>query len=90
MLTKLEKPKHCCNFYSRNSKWNKNCVKQYLCAAERFKILLLVCVHITSSQLGRGLEITTMQFKNSLLQDRNIYIIDRRVITVSRYHKLQS
>jgi superfamily II DNA helicase RecQ len=90
MLTKSEKPEHRRDFYSRNGKWNKNCVKRYLRAAERFKILLLVCVHITSGQPGRGSEITTMRFKNGLLQDRNIYIIDGRVMTVSRYHKSQS
>ena len=42
-----------------------------------FLMLLIVCVHIISRQLGRGLEITTMQHRNRLLQDYNIFVIDR-------------
>ena len=53
-------------------------------------MLLIVCVHITSGQPGRGLEITTMRHRNRLLQDRNIFVIDRQVMTVVRYHKSQS
>jgi hypothetical protein len=57
---------------------------------DRFLTLLLVCVHVTSRQLSRGLEITLMQYRNRLLQDRNIFIVDRQVITVVCYHKSQS
>lgn len=53
-----------------------------------FLMLLIVYVHITSRQLGRGLEITTMQHCNRLLQDRNIFVIDRQVIIVVCYYKL--
>jgi hypothetical protein len=31
-----------------------------------------------------------MQHRNRLLQDRNIFVVDRQVITVVRYHKSQS
>ena len=57
---------------------------------DRFLTLLMLCVHITSRQLGRGLEITTMRHQNRLLQDCNIFVIDGQVITVVRYHKSQS
>jgi hypothetical protein len=65
-------------------------VKRYLRCVDRFLTLLIVCVHITSGQLGRGSEITTMRHRNRLLQDRNIFVVDRQVITVVRYHKSQS
>jgi hypothetical protein len=57
---------------------------------DRFLTLLMVCVHITLGQPGRGLEITTMRHCNGLLQDRNIFVVDRQVITVVCYHKSQS
>jgi hypothetical protein len=31
-----------------------------------------------------------MQYRNGLLQDRNIFIVDSAVMTVVRYHKSQS
>jgi hypothetical protein len=31
-----------------------------------------------------------MRFQNRQLQDRNIFVVDRQVITVARYHKSQS
>jgi hypothetical protein len=50
----------------------------------------MVCVHMTLGQLGRGLEITTMRHRNRLLQDRNIFVVDRQVMTVVCYYKSQS
>jgi hypothetical protein len=41
-----------------------------------------------SRQLGRGLEIIIIQHYNRLLQDYNIFIVDRQVITVIYYYKL--
>ena len=55
-----------------------------------FLILLIVCVHITFRQLSRGLEIIIMQHRNKLLQNRNLFVIDRQVITVVCYYKSQS
>ena len=54
-----------------------------------FLTLLIVCVHITSGQPGRGSEITTLQHRNRLLQDCNIFVMDRQVMTVVCYHKSQ-
>jgi hypothetical protein len=47
-------------------------------------------VHVTSGQPGRGSEITTIQHRNGLLQDRNVFVVDSRIITVVRYYKSQS
>jgi hypothetical protein len=55
-----------------------------------FLELLIGCVHVKCGQLGRGLEIMTMQHCNGLLQDRNIFIVDSAVMTVVCYHKSQS
>jgi hypothetical protein len=64
-------------------------VQQYLRQVDCFLELLIGCVHVKCGQLGRGLEITTMQHRNRLLQDQNIFIVDGAVMTVVRYHKSQ-
>ena len=55
-----------------------------------FLELLLCSVHVTLGQPRRRLEITTIWHRNSVLQDCNIFVIDRQVITVVCYYKLQS
>ncbi|KAH6852803.1 hypothetical protein B0T12DRAFT_319766, partial [Alternaria alternata] len=55
-----------------------------------FLELLLFCVHVTSRQPRRRSEITTIQHRNRLLQDRNVFVVNSRIITVVRYHKSQS
>ena len=73
-----------------DGQWNVKQVKRYLRCIDRFLTLLMVCVHMTSGQPGRGSEITTMRHRNGLLQDRNIFVMDGQVMTVVRYHKSQS
>jgi hypothetical protein len=70
--------------------WRVKKVQQYLLQVNCFLELLLGSVHFTSGQPGRGSEITTLQHCNSLLQDRNIFVVDSAVITVVQYHKSQS
>ena len=65
-------------------------MREYLREVDRFLALLLGCVHIESGQPARGSEIVTMRHRNRLLQDRNIFVVDGAVMTVMRYHKLQS
>jgi hypothetical protein len=47
-------------------------------------------VHIEQGQLDRGFKILIIGYRNRLLQDRNIFIVDGAVITVVCYYKLQS
>jgi hypothetical protein len=90
MLTRAQQTKQGRKLQSSNSRWKVKQVKQYLRCVDRFLTLLLVCVHMTSGQPGRGSEITTMRHRNGLLQDRNIFVMDGQVMTVVRYHKSQS
>jgi hypothetical protein len=55
-----------------------------------FLEILLCAVHVTSGQPGQGSKITTIQHRNRLLQDRNIFVVDRQIITIVRYYKSQS
>jgi hypothetical protein len=65
-------------------------VQQYMQQVDCFLEMLLCSVHVTSRQPSRRTEITTIQHRNRALQDRNIFVADRQIITVVRYHKSQS
>ncbi|EOA84444.1 uncharacterized protein SETTUDRAFT_72551, partial [Exserohilum turcica Et28A] len=73
-----------------DGRWRGKRVGQYLRQVDWFLELLLFCVHVTSGQPGRGSEITTIRHHNGLLQDRNVFVVDGRIMTVVRYHKSQS
>jgi hypothetical protein len=73
-----------------DGRWRGRSVRQYLRRVDRFRELLVGCVHIEQGQPGRGSEILTIRHRNELLQDRNIFIVDGAVMTVVRYHKSQS
>jgi hypothetical protein len=75
---------------SSTGTWSRWRIKRYLRQVDRFLELLLVCVHMTSGQPGRGSEVTTMRHRNGVLQDRNIFVTDGQIMTVVRYHKSQS
>ena len=90
MLTQAEQTEQGRRLQSSEGQWNVKQVKRYLRCVDRFLMLLMVCVHMTSGQPGRGSEITTMRHRNGLLQDRNLFVMDGQVMTVVRYHKSQS
>jgi hypothetical protein len=90
MLTRAEQSEQGRSLQSSDGKWDVKRVKRYLRQVDRFLTLLMVCVHMTSGQPGRGSEVTTMRHRNGLLQDRNIFVVDGQVMTVVRYHKSQS
>ena len=74
----------------RDGRWKFAPVKRYVRLVKRFLERLLLACHVTSGQPGRGTEITTIRRVNGLLQDRNVFVADGRVMTVVRYHKSQS
>ena len=73
-----------------NGVWNARQVRRYLRKVDRFLELLLFSAHTTAGQPARGTEITTVRHQNGFLQDRNIFVIDARVVIITRYHKSQS
>jgi hypothetical protein len=70
--------------------WAMPHVRRYLRKVDRFRELLLLCMHLTGGQPARGTEMTTLRFKNGYLQDRNIFVMHGQMIFVTRYHKSQS
>ncbi|KAF2179190.1 hypothetical protein K469DRAFT_597110, partial [Zopfia rhizophila CBS 207.26] len=75
---------------SSDGTWNVKKVKRYLRRVDYFLGLMLAGDHVSSGQPGRGSEVTTMRHRNGVLQDRNILVVDGRVMTVVRYYKSQS
>ena len=70
--------------------WAMPHVRRYLRKIDRFRELLLFCMHLTGGQPARGTEMTTLRFKNGYLQDRNIFVMHGQMVFVTRYHKSQS
>jgi hypothetical protein len=74
----------------KDGTWHFRRVREYLRELDKFRLLLLFCVHITSGQPARGPEVLSLRYKNGYLQDRNIFVLDGQVMVVTRYHKTQS
>jgi hypothetical protein len=70
--------------------WVMPHVRRYLRKIDRFRELLLFCMHLTGGQPVRGTEMTTLRFKNGYLQNRNIFVMHGQMVFVTRYHKSQS
>lgn len=74
----------------RGEQWSRPAVTQYLRRVDRFRELLLFCVHVTGGQPARGTEITSLRFRNGYMQDRNVFVMHGHIVVVTRYHKSQS
>ena len=70
--------------------WHTRRVKEYLREVDKFRELLLFCMHVTGGQPARGPEVLSLRYKNGFSQDRNIFVLDGLVMSVTRYHKTQS
>jgi hypothetical protein len=73
----------------RGGSWKTKLVRQYLRVVDRFREALLFCIHVSGGQPARGTEITTIRHQNGFLQDRNVYVVDGRMVVITRYHKSQ-
>jgi hypothetical protein len=67
--------------------WHTRRVKEYLREIDRFRELLLFCMHVTGGQSARGPEILSLRYKNGFSQDRNTFVLDGLVMSVTRYPK---
>jgi superfamily II DNA helicase RecQ len=74
----------------KGKEWSKPEVRKYLRKVDRFKELLLFCIHVAGGQPARGTEITSIRFRNGFQQDRNVFAIQGHMVIVTRYHKSQS
>jgi superfamily II DNA helicase RecQ len=89
MLNQMSKQKNGGNM-RKDGNWNIRQIRRYIRKIDAFLELLLLLVHTTAGQPARGTEITSVRHQNGFLQDRNIFVIDGRVVFITRYHKSQS
>jgi hypothetical protein len=64
-------------------------VQKYSQQIKDFLEHLFALIYITSEQPACGEEITLIQHRNRFLQEQNIFVIDRQMMFVTRYHKSQ-
>jgi superfamily II DNA helicase RecQ len=69
--------------------WNDRAVHSYLADDIRFRRKLMVAMHIMSLP-GRGSEIGSIKFANSIYSARNIYVLNGRMAFVTCYDKSRS
>jgi len=74
----------------RDGKWHTRLAREYLREVDKFRKLLLFCVHVTGGQPARGSEILSLRFKNGCVRDRNIFLLDGYVMSVTFYNKTQA
>jgi hypothetical protein len=56
----------------RNGKWHTRLVRKYMREVDKFRKLLLFCIHITGGEPARGTEILSLRFKNGSYRDRSV------------------
>lgn len=68
--------------------WRRTAAVRYKLQVDAFLEQLLLLIHVTSGQPARGTEVLSLRYKNSLHgQNRNIFVEDGLVSTVTSYHK---
>jgi len=71
-------------------KFLKGGVDNYENRVRKFKKLLCVLMMLTCGQTGRGSELTSLLYMNTMNGDRSIYIEDGQVMFITQYHKSQA
>ena len=74
----------------RPVQWRPQEVRRHLRHIQHFLELLSLAVHVTGGQPARGPELLSIRWRNGVLQDHNLYVIDGQVAVITRYHKTQS
>jgi predicted metal-binding protein len=54
---------------------------------EQFREILAILMMFTCGLSGRGTEMTSLRWMNTMDGDRSIYIEDRQLMFVTEYHK---
>ena len=71
-------------------KFLKGGVDNYENWVRKFKKLLCILMMVTCGQTGRGTELTSLLYMNTMNGNRSIYIEDGQVMFITQYHKSQA
>jgi hypothetical protein len=74
----------------KDGSWHTHRVKEYLRKVDKARGLLLFCMHFNGGQPARGPDILSLRYKDGLSQDRNIFVLDGLVMSVTWCHKTLS
>lgn len=67
--------------------FHKSAVDEYLKWDTMFRELVVVLIMFTCGVSGRGTEMTSLRFTNTMDGDRMIYIEDGQIMIITEYHK---
>ena len=68
--------------------WHRKGIETYMTHVMKFREKLLMLMHITSGQPGRGPEILSCRYRNTARgEHRNIFVEQGLMAYVTRYHK---
>ena len=89
-LKRSEKRNDMFQIENEKLKFLKGGVDNYEKWVRKFKKYLCVLMMLTCGQTGRGSELTSLLYMNTMNSDRNIYIEDGQVMFITEYHKSQA
>lgn len=93
MLVRLNKSAVWDKFVQRNGNsltFQQTAVDEYLKDDEYFRELLALLIMFTCGMSGRGTEMTSLRYMNTMDGDRNITIEGGQFMLVTEYHKSQA
>ncbi|KIM92475.1 hypothetical protein OIDMADRAFT_139601, partial [Oidiodendron maius Zn] len=67
--------------------WADQRCKAYLARERQFLLKLMVAMHFTGGQPARSSELGSIKVRNSIVSNRNIFVINGRVAVVTTYDK---
>jgi len=70
--------------------WKPQILTQYRISQNKFREYMLICFNILGGLTGRGPEILSVKYRNSVNMDRHLIIRDGQVVLVTQYHKSQN
>lgn len=74
----------------KKNTWRMTRVREYRQLQRRLDELKLALAHLSVGPQARGEELNPLRHRNGFLQERNQYVINGRVVCVTRYHKSQA
>ena len=89
-LKRSEKRNNMFQVENQKLKFLKGGVDSYETWVRKFKKLLCILMMVTCGQTGRGSELTSLLYMNTMNGDRSIYIEDGQVMFITQYHKSQA
>ena len=70
--------------------WKKKYIKKYIIIQDQFLELYLMIMNFIYDQARREIEILSIVYKNIIIIDRNVILLNNQIMINTKYHKSQS